>query len=117
MRLATESIRLVSGTAEFCPARSRVQSPPEAPIRTSLGTQRILKHSRCCPHKPSFVHELVSRTDSNSIKISFLLTCLSDGHGDQEKSIHTAVDPRFRHRLRRNSSCSSISNHDTTASH
>jgi|SRR6267143_3470135 len=31
MRLATESIRLVSGMAEFCPARSRVQSPPEAP--------------------------------------------------------------------------------------
>ena len=35
MRLATESIRLVSGTAEFCPARSRVQSPPEAPATKS----------------------------------------------------------------------------------
>jgi len=34
MRLATESIRLVSGMAEFCPERSRVQSPPEAPIMT-----------------------------------------------------------------------------------
>src|SRR5438094_367896 len=31
MRLATESIRLVSGMAAFCPARSRVQTPPEAP--------------------------------------------------------------------------------------
>src|SRR2546430_9273675 len=31
MRLATESIRLVSGMAAFCPARARVQTPPEAP--------------------------------------------------------------------------------------
>jgi len=35
MHLATESIRLVSGKAEFCPARSRVQTPPEAPITTT----------------------------------------------------------------------------------
>ena len=39
MRLATDSIRLVSGMAGLCPARSRVQTPPEAPNRLRVGRE------------------------------------------------------------------------------
>ncbi len=54
MRLATESIRLVSGMA-YCPARSRVQTPPEAPP----GSDRALKSDLPNP-LPSLTAELPS---------------------------------------------------------
>ncbi len=74
MRLATESIRLVSGMA-YCPARSRVQTPPEAP----LGSDRALKSDVPNPlpgltaKLPSFLRCVPPRTSPDR------KTCSSSG--------------------------------------
>src|SRR5437016_13269663 len=52
MRLATESIRLVSGMAAFCTARSRVQTPPEAP-HCKCGAHAFTIY-RSCMKTPAF---------------------------------------------------------------
>src|SRR6267143_2530450 len=110
MRLATESIRLVSGMAEICPARSRVQSPPEAPIMSTPVLESLLEEGLVSSRRVNLclTDDLrVPRFGSNSIKIKRSLVFYADEHDDQAKSADTSFDPGFGHRFCRHSSRSS----------
>jgi len=83
MRLATESIRLVSGTAEICPARSRVQSPPEAPIMTTPVLESLFEEGLSVfkTSRSLLIDDLrIPRFGSNSIKIKRSLVLYGDEH-------------------------------------
>src|SRR6266851_7573234 len=103
MRLATESIRLVSGTAEFCPARSRVQSPPEAPATKSPSALALWSYSQFGPNRslPNQNRPKLHFTgrNGNSIKIKHLSDCYGVGFDDQTRSIDTAFDPSLNRRI------------------
>src|SRR5882762_581624 len=110
MRLATESIRLVSGMAEICPVRSRVQSPPEAPIMSTPVLESLLEEGLVSSRRVdlSLTDDLrIPRFGSNSIKIKRSLVFYGDEHEDQAKSTDTSLDPGFGHWLCRRSSRSS----------